>query len=83
MYINLLTDDYIPDEAVVHEDDTGLTYYENGSWKFLEPDEYEAARDNAGTSGTSVIGKIPGGVTVNIIGEAYASDGSFWYHHRR
>ena len=62
MYINLLTDDYIPDEAVVHEDDTGLTYYENGSWKFLEPDEYEAARDNAGTSS---------GISVTVIKDAY------------
>lgn len=64
MYINLLTEDYIPDEAVVREDDTGLTYYENGSWKFLEPDEYEATDDNSGSAN---------GVRVTVIRDSYGN----------
>lgn len=52
MYINLLTDDYIPSEAVVHESSNGLTYYENGCWKFLEKGEYAHAQDGTGESGS-------------------------------
>lgn len=52
MYINLLTDDYIPSEAVVHESSKGLTYYENGCWKFLEKGEYAQAQDSSGSSGS-------------------------------
>ena len=50
MYINLLTDDYIPDEEIIREDDSGLTYFENGSWKFLEKREYGKTSDNGGSS---------------------------------
>ena len=46
MYINLLTDDYIATDAVVHKDSGGITYYENGSWKFLEKGQYEEYKDS-------------------------------------
>lgn len=54
MYINLLTDDYIPDESVVRADNDGLTYYENGSWKFLGKGEYTEARDGNSTGNSAV-----------------------------
>ena len=53
MYINLLTDDYIPNESVVRADSDGLTYYENGSWKFLGKGEYTEARDSAASGSKS------------------------------
>lgn len=54
MYINLLTDDYIPEDAIVREDANGLTYYENGSWKFLSKDEYDAFGSSSGVTSSTV-----------------------------
>lgn len=54
MYINLLTDDYIPNEAVVRADDDGLTYYENGCWKFLGKGEYIESTDGNRNAKSSV-----------------------------
>lgn len=50
MYINLLTDAYIPDEAVVRVDDRGLTFYMDGSWKFLGRGEYREVSEHGGFS---------------------------------
>lgn len=50
MYINLLTDDYIPNEAIVREDANGLTFYENGSWRFLGKGEYDSYNSGTGIS---------------------------------
>lgn len=48
----------------------------------VDSDSALNVRDGVGTSGTKVIGKLSAGVTVNIIGEANASDGKLWYKIR-
>lgn len=53
MYINLLTDDYIPNEAIIREDGEGLTFYENGSWKFLGKGEYIEASSGNGSKNSA------------------------------
>jgi len=55
MYINLLTAQHIPDEAVIKETDTGLLYFEGNSWKYLTKKEYKVLED--GAYGTKKIGK--------------------------
>lgn len=40
-YINLLTKQYIDETAVVKESNDGLTYYENGCWKYLPAGKYQ------------------------------------------
>ncbi len=75
MVVCLFSDTVLrPREVLAYTEKNGVVNVDAGSTLNV--------RDNAGTTGTNIIGKIPGGVTVSIIGEAYASDGSFWYQVR-
>lgn len=49
MYINLLTDEYIPDSSVVRDGAEGLTIYEDGCWKLLAPDTYRKVNEEKGS----------------------------------
>lgn len=40
MYINLIDGEFISDDAVVRETESGLMYFEDSCWKFLSPGEY-------------------------------------------
>ncbi len=55
MYVNLLTAQHIPDEAVVKETDNGLLYFEGNSWKYLTKNEYKVLED--GAYGTRRVGR--------------------------
>lgn len=55
MYLNLVTGDFITDDAKVKETDKGLMYYQDGCWKFLPTDEYKEVDDAVQTISGGVV----------------------------
>ena len=56
MYINRQTGDIIYDDAVLSKTDSGIIFFQDGCWRFLEKEQYEQRIESSGnTYGTTKV----------------------------